>query len=121
MTLMTNTASIVTIFHETITVSGPLALELARRTGVPLSSYNDPTADGRDNLTLSEATNIAAADPGLLYYEAEVEAIQQLNQEAGQAGDSEQCRLCRQALEGDFDAFAECVSVMQDAKARVAS
>lgn len=41
--------------------------ELARLTGWHLCSYSDPTAEGREGLTVEDAVSIASEDGGLIY------------------------------------------------------
>lgn len=41
--------------------------ERARALGWALCSYSDPTADGRDGLTVEDAVLIASEDGGLIY------------------------------------------------------
>ena len=43
--------------------------------------------------------------------------IQQLKNEAAQAGDIEQVAICDRALDGDEAARAECAEVIEDAQA----
>lgn len=43
------------------------ALWAAHEMGWTLNSYNDPTADGRTDLSVEAAMEIAADDPGLIY------------------------------------------------------
>lgn len=44
--------------------------------------------------------------------------IQELRTEAAQAGDTEQVTLCDRALDGDDEAYDECVRVLADADAQ---
>lgn len=44
--------------------------------------------------------------------------IQELRTEAAQAGDTEQVALCDRALDGDDEAYDECVRVLEDAAAQ---
>ena len=44
--------------------------------------------------------------------------IEELQVEAGEAGDDAQIELCRQALGGDQRALAECVDVIREATAK---
>ena len=51
----------------TSTLTGHAAIEYAEANGLTLSSYSDPTEDGRAGLTPDEAREIASEDPELVY------------------------------------------------------
>lgn len=48
-------------------LTGRQAIEYAEQTGAMLCSYTDPTAEGREGISVDEAREIAAEDPGLVY------------------------------------------------------
>lgn len=54
----------------TVRLTGREAIDYARRRGATLSTYADPTADARDDVTPEEADEIAAEDPALVYVDA---------------------------------------------------
>lgn len=49
-----------------LTITGHAAISYARAARLPVS-YADPTAEARDDLSIGEATAIAAEDPSLVY------------------------------------------------------
>lgn len=51
-------------------IAGWSAIELAKKHGLMLSKYADPTEGAREGLTVVEAQEIAAEDPGLVYVDA---------------------------------------------------
>lgn len=54
---------------KTQTITGTAAIEIAEREGLTLSKYEDPMEGAREGLRPSEAREIAAEDPGLIYLE----------------------------------------------------
>ena len=50
-------------------LTGYEAIEYAEEHGLLLCKYNDPIEDARDDLTPSEARDVAREDPGLIYLE----------------------------------------------------
>ena len=51
-------------------LTGFTAIEFAAANGLTVAKYADPTEGARDGLTVSEAREIAAEDPGLIWIEA---------------------------------------------------
>jgi len=51
------------------TLRGFDAVEVAQELGIPLHKYADPTESARDGLTVSEALEICAEDPNLIWVE----------------------------------------------------
>ena len=49
------------------TLTGFDAIDYAEAHGLTLSKYGDPTEGARDGLTVDEAREVAAEDPGLIY------------------------------------------------------
>ena len=54
------------------TLTGHRAIEYAARHGLTLSKHTDPTEEARTGLSIKEAREVAAQDPGLIYVDEEV-------------------------------------------------
>jgi hypothetical protein len=54
-------------WHVAPVVHGWDAIELARETGCELHHYTTPIEEARDGISIDEAEEIAAADPGLIW------------------------------------------------------
>lgn len=48
-------------------IVGRAAIQRAEAEGITLSTYTDPTAEGRDGVSVEEARDIAREDPSLVY------------------------------------------------------
>ncbi len=83
-----------------ITLVGRDAITYARAHSLPLSSHTDPTSEGRTDLTVEEALEIALEDPSLVYLEIGREAIEALSLEATIARDLLVGDLCAILLTG---------------------
>lgn len=51
----------------TLRLTGYQAIEYAEAGQLPLSKYNDPTEDARQDLTPAQARKVASEDPSLIY------------------------------------------------------
>lgn len=84
----------------TIRMNGRDAIIYAQAHGLTLSTHTDPTAEGRDDVTVEEARRIAIEDPSLVYLDVPVSAVERLAEEAAAAGDEALVRACGAALDG---------------------
>jgi hypothetical protein len=104
-----------------------MATYTVRRATITGGPYGDPIddedqrADLREEIAEAMATGEAGGEVkvgGQLYrWRLAVTAarIRQLQQAAGEAGDMEQVAICKQALDGDADAWRECERVIGEA------
>lgn len=56
-------------------LTGQDAIDYAARTGAQLNKYDDPVEGAREGLTVAEAEDVAAEDPGLVWCEASEERL----------------------------------------------
>lgn len=54
---------------DTTTITGYEAIEYARKHGLSLRKYADPTEGARDGLSIRDANDVAREDPSLIYVE----------------------------------------------------
>lgn len=76
---------------QTQILTGHDAIEYAEKFGFALSKHADPTEGARDGLTIDEAREIAAEDPGLVYID------RTLRIDARQYADADDCLAAAEA------------------------
>lgn len=84
----------------TIRMTGRDALTYAQAHDLTLSTHTDPTAEGRESVTVEEARRIASEDPSLVYLDVPASVVERLADEAASAGDKVLADTCRSARAG---------------------
>lgn len=104
----------------TIRMTGRDAITYAQATltGV-LSTRTDPTAEGREGVSIEEARRIASEDPSLVYLDIPAYIVESLAEEATAANDMLLVDACADALAGDAAAQRLVVRALVDAAAQV--
>lgn len=108
-----------TTTSTTIRMTGRDAIAYAQAHGLALSTYTDPTAEGRASVSVADARRIASEDPSLVYLDVPAHAVERLADEAVTAGDEAMAGTCESALAGDAAAQRIVVRALVDAAAQV--
>lgn len=103
----------------TIRMNGRDAIIYAQAHGLTLSTHTDPTAEGREGVTVEEARRIASEDPSLVYLDVPAHIVEQLADEAAAAGDKVLADTCRSALDGWPVSQRLVINALVDAAAQV--
>lgn len=104
----------------TIRMTGRDAITYAQATltGV-LSTRTDPTAEGRDGVSIEEARRIASEDPSLVHLDIPAYIVESLAEEATAAGDEALALACAAALDGEEASQRIVIRALVDAAAQV--
>ncbi len=103
----------------TIRMTGRDAITYAQAHGLALSAHTDPTAEGREGVTVEEARRIASEDPSLVYLDVPASVVERLAEEATAAADVYIADACADALAGDAASQRLVVRALVDAAAQV--
>lgn len=102
---------------QTTTLTGTAAIDYAAERDLSLCTYTDPTADGREDVSVDEAREIAAIDPGLVYLEVEVEEYVDVRHSdswgltADRISDEEHADACQRMEDYLTDHEGEAISI----------
>jgi hypothetical protein len=102
--------------NSTVRLQGRAAIAHAESRGLSLSKYGDPTEDGRDGLTVSEAQEVAHGDPSLIYLDIALKlspAAAAAVEETGVDPADDVARVCSGKITED-DLLAECLDGADD-------
>jgi len=106
-------------------LTGRDALAFARLTGRTLNVYaNEVEIDGRVDVPLADAEEIARQDVSLLWCEVETLTDSELTTAqawAGTAGDEKMIETCRRAMSGDRGALDTATRIVRMAAAEMAA
>lgn len=108
-----------TTTSTTIRMTGRDAIAYAQAHGLALSTYTDPTAEGRDGVSIEEARRIASEDPSLVYLDIPAYIVESLAEEATAAGDEALALACAAALDGEEASQRIVIRALVDAAAQV--
>lgn len=104
---------------NTIRMTGRDAITYAQAHGLALSTYTDPTAEGRASVGVADARRIASEDPTLVYLDVPAYIVESLVKEATAAGDEGLALVCSAALDGEAASQRIVVRALVDAAAQV--